>query len=236
MLNMRYEKLNPLTLFCFLFQPQSVQAYWRGVGYSEPKYKDQPVRSGIYVKGPCGVYEDDSGNLTAYQLPPFGTEENPNLFGKSNTYEKTDNTCTGSNIVTISYWNDTEFCNSVDPTDVNGFYDTTSYLFPSLWSKWKITTTFTQAYQLEYEQLALAVVFQYVSSPNQSEGDPASCFTSDACSGSVGNPDNPLVGQQWCTASTCGECQTNFNNSNFFFSTIAVMLKPILYLFRTTNG
>lgn len=175
------------------------------------------VPSDIYVDGPYGVYAATSGNYTAYQLPPFNPKsETPGIFGTSSTMEAKRQNCGTYNDVQVGRWPDTgrtiDFCNNKDPNDSNNF-ETSSYLFPSLWSKWKISSDITsQAHSINYDQLALAIVFQYVgSSEALSASSPSECFNecidTDVCQ----YP--PLLGQQWCTDSNCTDCRTTFNNT-----------------------
>jgi len=179
-----------------------VQTYWRGVNTT---FNGVTVGTNINVGGHNLVYEKDSGTPIPYQLPSF-----PNPFAKSSSIQSRKCSSGVSQVVTLQFPDDTEskFCNSISKTVQEAFdgLSGSNFLFPSLFSTWTIEAdqiTWTKEVDIDEDNLALAVVFQYVTSPTtpQTITPLQDCYFQ--CKSATGNP---LLGVEWCTQENCEQC------------------------------
>jgi len=196
------EGMNPMVF--------NVQAYWLGITSSNP---ENFVSSNINVIGPNFIYEQGTGIPTAYQLPSFQSSQQPN-FGSSSSVQITSGEkgqCLNSNNVLTLTKEDKNvyFCTEdiIDISEVPVSILTSSFLFPSLWSTWNITASPDSLIGKTFDQndkLGLMVRFYYYESftTGLQTGSIQGCY--NYCKEKITN--NPLLGQYWCTESSCDQC------------------------------
>ena len=110
------------------------------------------------------------------------------------------------------------FCNQDSNfQEVNPNIVGSNFLFPSLWSTWNITVDALSwpYFNKNEEILQLGVTFQYVKSetiPTNTQGV-FDCYIQ--CATKYPGDENPLLGKEWCTKSSCSQCVVSDISQDF---------------------
>jgi hypothetical protein len=179
-----------------------VQVYWRNV-HSKGK-PPNTLQSNIYVGGQQAVYSR-SGEKSFYTLPPFNTSGVIGRFGSFSSVQPTSlQRCGGSK--QSSQWpdsNEITFCTDTSTSfqQTSPFLLNSAYLFPSMWTHWRIEAPDMKYFE-QTGPVELQIVFQYIKSSSPS---PNTIGSSYLHCGGYSFDYNPLA-NAWCDQPDCSQC------------------------------
>ena len=199
----------------------NVQTYWKGVT-SPPPY-NQYIKTTINPIGHYKVYQDPSGEGITFTLPPYSSAGTPSsldsvYFTRFESIQRQAPCATGVTSVDTTWKNNQvlQFCTPYSKDLKQPFLGISdnAFLFPAMWTTWEVEADQDEwndrfLYDIDENELALQIVFQYVASSTASPEGPNKCalfckntYMSD--DGTFEKP--PLPGEAWCGRNSCNDC------------------------------